>query len=174
MAWERQAESSVDQSPQAQSSVAQTPAVSAISTPGHPAPGAEHQAQSPVSHSPATDKAVGELLRQCLRSVPGTGEHTVAEPVASSQGWSSSWWANHGWENQQWQQQQWQQPASNNASTWGAGPGETRVPWGATHGEPGHAPVASTQTRAPPGPAEPGPCAPWPSFREVSHKPQWI
>jgi hypothetical protein len=137
MAWERQAESSVDQSPQAQSSVAQTPSVSEISTPGQPKPEAQHQAQSPVS-------------------VPGTG----------SQGWSSSWWANGEWGNHQWQQPaslpvtmppwqqpQWQQPASDNASTWGAGPGEAWV---------------STQACAPLGPAEPGPTGPWPTFAEVS------
>ena len=153
---------------------------------GHPAPEAEHQAQSPVFHSPATDKACGELLRHCLRSVPRTG----------SQGWSSSWWANGEWGEQEseieWQEremsrtggsgmwyehQQWQQPASDNASTWGAGPGETWVPWGATHGEPGHALadhalVASTQDRAPLGPAETGPGTPWSASSEVSG--QWV
>ena len=118
---------------------------------------AEHQAQSPVFHSPAPDEACWELF-----SDPGTG----------SQCWSSSWWDNGWWgetatdiewqewemsrtggSGRWWEHQQWQQPASNNASTWGAGPGETWV---------------STQACAPLGPAEPGPTGPWPTFAEVS------
>jgi hypothetical protein len=142
---------------------------------------AEHQAQSPVFHSPAPDEACWELF-----SDPGTG----------SQCWSSSWWDNGWWgetatdiewqewemsrtggSGRWWEHQQWQQPASNNASTWGAGPGETWVPWGATHGEPGHALadhalVASTQDRAPLGPAETGPGTPWSASSEVSG--QWV
>ena len=126
------AKSSVDQPPQvqesqAESSVDQAPTVSEISTPGQPKPEAQHQAQNQAGSS-------------------------------VDQGWSSSWWVDGQWGPYQWHlpadppatvptRWQWQQPASDNASTWGAGTGAT---W-----------VSS-------GPAEPGPQGPWPSWQVAS------